>query len=313
MKHCCVIGGSGFIGTHVVDTLLTLDRKITVIDKNPLPSKVLPKEVRYITGDYGVKNLLVKSLKDVNEVIHLAYSTIPKTSFENPIKDILDNLPATVGLLEVASNLEIEKLVLVSSGGTVYGRVNKVTIREDHPTNPISPYGITKLTCEKYANMFYNLRGLPIVCVRPGNAYGERQKPFVGQGFVATAIESIINQQEVIIFGETGTIRDYIYVTDVARGIIAALDHGKPGTCYNIGSGVGRSNKDILDAIYPFAESAGLEPRVKILPLRQFDVPVNVLDSTKIIKETGWKKIVSFKEGIKRTWDWFYNKHSIKM
>nr|MBC8490516.1 NAD-dependent epimerase/dehydratase family protein [Bacteroidota bacterium] len=101
MKHCCIIGGNGFIGTHVVDTLLTLDRKITVIDKNPLPSKVLPKEVRYITGDYGVKNLLVKSLKDVNEVIHLAYSTIPKTSFENPIKDILDNLPATVGLLEV--------------------------------------------------------------------------------------------------------------------------------------------------------------------------------------------------------------------
>ena len=307
MKHCCIIGGNGFIGTHVVDTLLTLDRKITVIDKNPLPSKVLPKEVRYITGDYGVKNLLVKSLKDVNEVIHLAYSTVPKTSFENPIKDILDNLPATVGLLEVASNLEIEKLVFLSSGGTVYGRVNEVPIKEDNPTNPISPYGITKLACEKYANMFYNLKELPVVCVRPGNVYGERQEPFVGQGFVATAIASIINQQEVIIFGETGTIRDYIYVTDLARGIIAALEHGKPGSCYNIGSGAGRSNKDILDAIYPFAESAGLEPRVKILPLRQFDVPINVLDSTKIIQEIGWKKIVSFEEGIERTWKWLYS------
>ena len=88
MKHCCVIGGCGFIGTHIVDTLLTLDRKITVIDKNPLPSKVLPKEVRYITGDFGDRNLLLEILKDVNEVIHLAYSTVPKTSFENPISDL---------------------------------------------------------------------------------------------------------------------------------------------------------------------------------------------------------------------------------
>ena len=306
MKHCCVIGGCGFIGTHIVDTLLTLDRKITVIDKNPLPSKVLPKEVRYITGDFGDKNLLFEILKDVNEVIHLAYSTVSKSSFENPISDIIDNLPATVRLFEVASNLGIEKLVLVSSGGTVYGKVNEVPIKEDHPTNPISPYGITKLTCEKYANMFYNLRGLPVVCVRPGNAYGEGQKPFTGQGFIATAIASILKGKEIVLYGETGTIRDYIYVTDLANGIIAAMNYCIPGSCYNIGSGVGRSNKDILDIIYPFAESAGLEPRVKILPLRQFDVPVNVLDSTKIIKETGWEKIISLKDGIEKTWKQLY-------
>ena len=305
MKHCCVIGGCGFIGTHIVDTLLTLDRKITVIDKNPLPSKVLPKEVRYITGDFGDKNLLVEVLKDVNEVIHLAYSTIPKTSFENPINDIIENLPATVGLLDVASNLEIEKLVLVSSGGTVYGKANEVPIKEDHPTNPISPYGITKLACEKYANMFYNLRGLPVVCVRPGNAYGERQKPFTGQGFIATAIASILKEKEIILYGETGTIRDYIYVTDVAEGIIAAMNYGILGSCYNIGSGVGRSNKDILDIIHPYAVSAGLEPRVKILPLRQFDVSINVLDSTKLTKATGWKKNISFEEGIEKVWTWF--------
>ena len=155
--------------------------------------------------------------------------------------------------------------------------------------------------------MFYKLKDLPIVCVRPGNAYGVRQRPFTGQGFIATAIASIMNHKEIVLFGETGTIRDYIYVTDIANGIIAALEHGKPGVCYNIGSGVGRSNKDILDAIYPFAKSVGLKPRVKILPLRQFDVPVNVLDSTKIIQETGWENTVSFHEGIEKTWRWFNN------
>ena len=125
---------------------------------------------------------------------------------------------------------------------------------------------------------------------------------------IATAIASIMNNQEIIVFGKTGTIRDYIYVTDITNGIIAALEHGKPGECYNIGSGVGRSNQDILDALYPFAESAGLEPKVNRLPLRKFDVPINVLDSTKIIKETGWGKNVSFKDGIEKTWNWYYHK-----
>ena len=285
-----------------------MDRQITVIDKNPLPSKARPRGIRYLIGDYGVEDYLVKSLKDVDEVIHLAYSTVPKTSFEKPVQDVVDNLPAIVGLLEVASSLEIEKLVLVSSGGAIYGRARKVPIREDHPTNPISPYGITKLTGEKYANMFYKLKGLPVVCLRPSNAYGEGQKPFLEQGFVATAIASIINQREVNIFGDRGTIRDYIHVNDIANGIIAVLECGKAGSCYNIGSGVGRSNEDILNSIHPFAESAGLETHTRILPSRPFDVSINILDSSKLMNETDWREKISFDEGIKKTWDWFYKK-----
>lgn len=153
---------------------------------------------------------------------------------------------------------------------------------------------------------------MPVVCVRPANAYGEGQRPFVGQGFVATAIASVLKCREITLFGETGTIRDYIHVTDVANGIIAALDRGTPGSCYNIGTGVGRSNKDILDAIYPFAKSAGFEPQVKTLPERQFDVPVNVLDCNRLNTETGWQAIIPFEEGIERTWRWFYSEYSSK-
>ena len=103
--------------------------------------------------------------------------------------------------------------------------------------------------------MFNDLNGLPVVCVRPGNAFGEGQKPFLGQGFIATAIASILNGQEVVVFGRTGTIRDYVHVVDVAKGIIASLERGKPGLCYNIGSGIGRSNKEVMDIIQPFAEA----------------------------------------------------------
>ena len=310
MKHCCVIGGDGFIGTWLVDRLVEHDRKVTIIDINPQPVRSHPESARYIAADYGQRSLLAEALQGVNEIIHLAYSTVPKTSFDDPVEDIRNNLPATVALLEAASTIGVDKFILMSSGGTVYGKVERLPISEDHPTNPISPYGITKLATEKYAMMYSSLKGLPVICVRPGNAYGEGQKPFAGQGFISTAIASILKGREVTIFGEAGTVRDYIHVVDIADGVIAALEHGRPNSSYNIGTGVGRTNKDVLAAIAPLAESEGLEVRVKTLPQRPFDVPVNILDSTKLNNETGWKPAVSFENGIKRTWNWFYDKYA---
>ena len=244
-------------------------------------------------------------LKDMDEVIDLAYSTVPKTSFQDPVRDILSHLPAAVTLFEVASELVIEKLVFVSSGGTVYGKARTLPISEDHPTNPISPYGITKLAIEKYAMMFNDLKKLPVVCVRPGNAFGERQKPFIEQGFVSTSIGSILQGRTIFMFGENGTIRDYVYVTDVAKGIVTALEHGMAGSTYNIGSGVGRSNREVLEIVAFLARSAGYEPLLEVCPARPFDVPANVLDSTKLKSETGWQVTVPFEEGIRRTWGWF--------
>jgi UDP-glucose 4-epimerase len=130
--------------------------------------------------------------------------------------------------------------VLVSSGGTVYGVARSLPIAEDHPTEPISPYGITKLTIEKYAGMFGAASGLPIVIVRPGNAYGEGQHASTGQGFIATAMDAICRGEAVGVFGPIGTIRDYVHVADVASGIVAAWILGAAGETYNIGTGVGR-------------------------------------------------------------------------
>ena len=210
-------------------------------------------------------------------------------------------------LLEAACSIGVDKFILMSSGGTVYGKVDKVPICEDHPTNPISPYGITKLATEKYAIMYGELKGLPVIRIRPRNAYGEGQKPFVGQGFISTAIASILKRQEVTVFGEAGTIRDYIHASDIAEAITRVLEFGGDHSCYNVGTGTGRSNRDVLAAIAPLAESEGLEVRVKTLPQRPFDVPANVLDSTRLTNETGWKPAVAFEEGIAKTWNWLYH------
>jgi UDP-glucose 4-epimerase len=307
---CCVIGGTGFIGSHLVELLIANKRQVTVIGRSASPTRDLPEGVCYIAGDYGDKNFLANALQGMKEVIDLAYSTVPQTSFENPINDITSNLPAAVNLFEVASSMDLKKLIVVSSGGVIYGDPHYLPINESHPTNPISPYGITKLAVEKYAFMFHRIRSLPVICVRPSNAFGERQKPFVGQGFIATAIASILKRKEIAVYGEQGTIRDYIYVTDITEGIFSLLEKGMPGTCYNIGTGIGKSNKDVLDTLIPIAKDFSLKTKTKYLSPRGYDVPVNILDRMKLTNETGWKAEVSFEEGMEKTWKWFYDRRN---
>lgn len=304
MKRCSVIGGSGFIGSHLTKLLVASGREVTVIGRSVAPVNLLPEGVVYLQGDYGNRAFLQTALLGADEVIDLAYSTVPKTSFDDPTHDILTNLPMSVGLFETAAASGVGRLVFVSSGGTVYGDARQTPIPEDAPTNPVSPYGITKLAIEKYAYLYSTLKGLPVICVRPSNAFGEGQLPFRGQGFISTSMASVINGQEIEIFGDQGTVRDYLYVEDMAHGIMSALESGKSGTCYNIGSGIGRTNIDILNAIMPLAKRYSKEIKLKRSPRRKFDVPVNILDCNRLHNETGWQPKTSFEEGIERTWQW---------
>ena len=308
-RKCCVIGGAGFIGGHVTRMLAESGRDVTVLGRRGRSDVSLPADVRYVSCDYGSRDVLREILTGVDEVIALAYATVPQTSFADPVFDILSNLPASVGLMQAAAAEGVNKLVIVSSGGTVYGVAASLPIGEDHPTNPISPYGITKLTLEKYAEMFRIAYDLPVVVVRPGNAYGEEQRPFAGQGFVATAMHAILQGREISVFGAEGSIRDYLHVTDVARGIIAALEHGQSGHAYNVGSGIGRSNLEVLREIEPHAARAGHLLRVRSCAARTFDVPVNVLDSSKLQVVSGWRAAISFTSGIEQVWQAVLGNH----
>ena len=300
--RCCVIGGAGFLGRHVTTLLAASGREVTVLGRREQPAVALPAGVTYVSGDYGDRAALRAALREIDAVVDLAYSTVPRTSFEDPIFDITSNLPASVQLLQEAEAAGIRKVVLVSSGGTVYGVATNLPIGEDHPTNPLSPYGITKLTIEKYAGMFGATSGLPIVIVRPGNAYGEGQLASSGQGFIAAAMDATTRGEAVAVFGQHGTVRDYVHVADVASGIVATLDSGEPGEIYNVGTGVGRSNLDVLEELEPLARASGYELQVATLPPRTFDVPANVLDSRKLAAATGWKPAIDFPQGLERAW-----------
>ena len=302
----CVIGGGGFIGRSVIqELLLREDRQVIAVGRKP-SAPHLPAQVRYIQNPSGASGeLLDNILAQVDEVIDLAYATVPQTSFQNPVNDILVNLPEAVRLFEYAARRSLRKFVWISSGGTVYGHAHQAPLTEDHPTNPVSPYGITKLAIEKYAHLYYAMSQLPVVCVRPSNAFGEGQRVYAGQGFIGTAIASLLDHRTLDLFGEEGTIRDYLHVQDVARGIVAALVNGQAGQVYNLGSGIGHSNRQVLDELEPLARTLDLPLRLRVLAERPFDVKVNILDTNKLRSHTGWKPELDFKQGIQRTWNWY--------
>lgn len=302
-RSTLVVGGGGFIGARLVPLLLGSGRRVTVLGRSAVPHSALPAGVEYVVGDFGRAELIRPLLAAHGEVVHLAYATVPNTSYDNPLGDLLENLPPTVQLFALAAELGL-RLVHVSSGGTVYGEAAALPITEEHTTHPISPYGVTKLTLEKYAHLYAVTRGLDVVCLRPANAYGEGQRPFTGQGFIATAMASAMRGDAVRIFGAHGTVRDYIHVHDLAAGILAALERGETGGVYNLGSGVGRSNLDVVEAMAPPLEEIGCTVRTTHAPERPFDVHANVLDCSRLIAHTGWRPSVGFQEGLLRTRDW---------
>lgn len=298
-----IIGGAGFIGAHLNSQLISTGRQVTVLGRRETPRYELPLGVRYVAGDFGEHDLISRLLDTHDEVIQLAYATVPNTSFENPLADLLQNLPPSVQLFSEAAARGI-KLVLVSSGGTVYGEATRLPISEDHFTKPISPYGVTKVTLENYANLYAATHGLKFVCVRPANAYGVGQRPFFGQGFIATAIASAMRGMPIKIFGPHGTVRDYLYASDLASGIVSALVQGHLSETYNLGSGVGLSNLEVIEAIRSLMCEIGYGVSLAVLPERAFDVKANVLDSTKLQRQTGWKPQVNFQDGLRRTREW---------
>ncbi|MFM7853707.1 MAG: NAD-dependent epimerase/dehydratase family protein, partial [Flammeovirgaceae bacterium] len=264
----------------------------------------LSKSVTYFCSLQISKEELRDLLYSVDEIVYLAYSSVPQTSYLDPVKDINENLTYAVGIFEELKKSNLKKFIYISSGGTVYGQPLTNMIDETHPTNPISPYGITKLAIEKYGLMYFAVNKLPFIIVRPSNPYGEGQFPFKGQGFVSTAIATGLRNEKVKVFGEHGTVRDYIYITDLVKGLLAVIDCGQIGEIYNIGTSIGTSNIQLLKLINGMSDATDLVVNHEVLGSRPFDVRHNVLDSTKLRQLSGWNVSIDISEGLMRTINW---------
>jgi len=300
-----IVGGAGFIGRRLLERLaISGGREVLVTGRSPHPKVSLGAGVSYRQVMPEQTEIYADLVDWADEVVDFAYSSVPQTSFDDPVRDVLDNLPFNVALIKMASERSLRKFVFVSSGGTVYGHPLRLPIDETHPTNPISPYGITKLAVEKYGLMYWRSRGLKFVALRPGNPYGPGQIGGRGQGFIATAMRQALDGKPITIFGERGTVRDYIYVDDLAAGIVAALNSADAGSVLNIGSGVGIDNRQMLDIIDKMTTRDGITLEVLTAPDRGFDVSANVLDASKLRNLSGWEPKVTVESGLEKTWSW---------
>lgn len=299
--NCLVLGGNGFIGSHLVDQLLAGGHNVRVFDKyeehyrKPIPA------VDYQFGDFGNRGLLMETLLDMDVVFHLISTTLPKTSNDDPAFDVQSNVVETLFLLEQCIARRVKKIVFVSSGGTVYGKPSLVPIPENSATDPECSYGITKLTIEKYLYLYWYLHGLDYCILRLANAYGERQRPSATQGAIPVFLERALRNDEIVVWGDGSVVRDYIYVTDIAAALVRALTYAGDGRIFNIGSGQGHSLNEVIHII----RSVTARPlQVKYTSARSFDVPINVLDISQARAQLHWTPTVSLEQGIARMYTW---------
>jgi UDP-glucose 4-epimerase len=299
-----VLGGNGFIGSHVVDELLEAEHEVRVFGRrHEVWRKPLPA-VNYYLGDFSNVPLLAEALQGVDAVIHLISTTVPSTSNLDPIADIQSNLENSVRLFQVMVSVNVKRIIFLSSGGTVYGIPSLLPVPETHPLNPICSYGVVKVAIEKYLGMFEHLFGLKPLIIRASNPFGPRQGHEGVQGVVSTFMQKILSGEKVTIWGDGSTKRDYLYVTDLARICRMAAESELTGV-FNVGSGRGLTLVELAGMI---EKASGMKLNIEYKAGRPYDVPEIVLNIEKAKTLLNWEPEITLQEGLVLLHHWMIQK-----
>jgi len=294
-----VLGGCGFLGSVVTRHLVAKKYSVRVLDKegqntNRIKS-VLPK-IDLQFGDFSNLGDLTHALDGVKTVLHFIGTTIPQTSMNDIEFDVETNVLPTVRLLELLKERKGTRLIFSSSGGTVYGASEPgKPLNERDQTEPISAYGISKLTVEKYIRLFSINYDLPSVILRFSNPYGPSQHPTRPQGAVGVFIQKARLGEEIVIWGDGTVVRDYLFEEDLGAAVTSVVEKSVDDGIYNVGSGVGTSLRELILRI---EQTYRVKCKTKYVTKRRFDVPYNVLDIGKISSETGWRPRSTLLDGL---------------
>jgi len=308
LKRILVIGGAGFIGSHLVDRLVADGRQVRVLDRAPAhvrPAWMTSAQVEYLAGDFVDHSAIDLAVRDIDVAYHLVSTTIPATSNVDPMFDVQSNLVGTLNFLKAAIQAKIRKVIFVSSGGTVYGKPVSLPIKETDPTDPICSYGVTKLAIEKYLGMFEYLYGLEYVVFRLANPFGEQQRPGA-QGAIAAFMQRVATGNPIEIWGDGSVVRDYIYIQDVVDVLIKGAGYDGASRIFNLGSGQGRSLNEIVEVLRAVS---GKPVACIYKDARALDVPTNVLDISRLQREFNWTPRNDLASDLGKTWKWFKELH----
>jgi UDP-glucose 4-epimerase len=242
----------------------------------------------------------------IDAVFHLAAQIDVRKSVENPVFDARVNIMETLQFLGFCRDFGVKRFVFASSGGAIYGQPNAIPTPETDLENPINPYGVAKLAIEKYLHVFYLLHGLPYLALRLSNVYGPYQTSHGEAGVVAIFCRRLIAGENPVIYGNGSQTRDYVYVEDVVKAFLRALDRPDKTGCYNIGT---QRETDVKALLRELTSISGDKVTPEYRNARKGEQMRSCLDYTKARKELDWKPDFTLHEGLSRTYRWFLNSH----
>lgn len=298
-----ILGAAGFIGTNLSLALAkSINNNITLVDtKKEFFSAIIGmnlKNISILEEKINENSDFEKLLQGQEIVYHLVSTTMPSTSNQQIARELSANVIMSANLLEACVKCGVKKVVFISSGGTVYGKGQKCPLREDSPTNPISSYGVQKLTIEKLLYLYQYMYGLDYRIIRLANPYGPYQRPNGMLGAVTTFTYKAINHEKIIVYGDGSVVRDFIYIDDAIRAILNIETDAAKHRLYNLGCGKGLSIKQLL---YEIEQSLSLTLDIEYREGRKVDVPVNYLDISRYEGDFGALTPIPIKDGICKT------------
>jgi UDP-glucose 4-epimerase len=300
-----VTGGSGFIGSNVVDGLLARGDEVTVLDDLSTGRRenldgALAQGVELVEGDIRDQAALVELAERVRPetIFHLAAQIDVRRSAADPAADARINVEGTINVLSAAQAVGA-RVVSSSTGGAIYGEGKVIPAPEDHPVAPEAPYGQSKFAAEGYCELFRRLHGVSSVSLRYGNVYGPRQDPLGEAGVIAIFCGKLLEGEQPTVFGDGLQTRDYVFVGDVVRANLAAADSDATGAI-NIGTGVQSSVIDLIEALAPQADGRF---EAIMAPERPGEVRHIALDATRAGELLGWSSETGLADGLALTLD----------
>lgn len=300
MIKACILGGGGFIGTALARELAAHGHQVRIFGHPPRFPQALG-DIEVLVGSLHQRDLLYKAISDQDLVFHLVGNSTPATADKDRAEDLRQNVERSLALFEAAREGVFGRIVFISSGGTVYGPQKAEPIPEDAPQWPISAYGVAKVTLERYLHLYHHLHGVDYRIARISNPFGDYQLAIKGQGLIAAALMKGLTNQPIPMVGDGSVVRDYVHVADVGTALRKLGQYDGPERIFNIGSGVGRSVRQILDAV---EVALGHSLTIENLPNRAFDVPVNILDISRARRELDWTPDVDFHAGLTQAANW---------
>jgi UDP-glucose 4-epimerase len=301
-----VTGGAGFIGSNIADAYIQARHSVIIVDdlSSGVIENVNPKAKFY---KFDIQSPELEKIFKENriEVInHHAAQMDVRKSVADPKFDASINILGMLNTFELGAKYGVQKIIFASTGGAIYGEQDYFPADEQHPLRPLSPYGITKLSTEKYLYYYQAIHGIQHVILRYANIYGPRQNPHGEAGVVAIFADKMLKGEEPLINGDGKQTRDYVYVGDVVRANILALAHPSSDT-FNIGTGIENDVNTLFHFIRKFTGSTSRELHG---PGKIGEQLRSVIDHTKAKKKLGWEPTVSLEEGLKRTVEFFRRK-----